>query len=218
MGTDMDKESREFLLEEYKASWEMVRYLSQQRDKWMKYYFTIVAAGFLYIGGALKLSYDKALERDCRLYEGTFSYVFQKIIQNNPAISVSIIFLLILLLIIGVLTFLATIYWRKQSTEYYNALNKFRKFFKTMKSGIQDYIVLPTFEKKAFAEEGVDFYTSILIGILNGVIFLILVFISYFLASSIWAMLILMIISFIIAGMGVHFHFSTYRRILTKHE
>ncbi len=54
MGTVMDEESRKFLLEEYKAAWEMVKYLSQQRDKWMKYYFTIVAAVFSYIGYALR--------------------------------------------------------------------------------------------------------------------------------------------------------------------
>ena len=47
----------------------MVRYLSLQRDKWMKYYFTIVAAGFSYIGFTLKLSYDKALEKDPCLYK-----------------------------------------------------------------------------------------------------------------------------------------------------
>lgn len=29
IGDAMDEESREFLLEEYKAAWEMVRYLSQ---------------------------------------------------------------------------------------------------------------------------------------------------------------------------------------------
>jgi hypothetical protein len=69
MGTDMDEESKKFLLEEYKAAWEMVRYLSLQRDKWMKYYFTIVAAGFSYIGFTLKLSYDKALEKDPCLYK-----------------------------------------------------------------------------------------------------------------------------------------------------
>ena len=31
MGTDMDEESKKFLLEEYKAAWEMVRYLSLQQ-------------------------------------------------------------------------------------------------------------------------------------------------------------------------------------------
>ena len=35
----------------------------------MKYYFTIVAAGFSYIGFTLKLSYDKALEKDPCLYK-----------------------------------------------------------------------------------------------------------------------------------------------------
>jgi hypothetical protein len=33
IGDAMDEESRKFLFEEYKAAWEMVKYLSQQRDK-----------------------------------------------------------------------------------------------------------------------------------------------------------------------------------------
>ena len=144
MGTDMDGESKEFLLEEYKAAWEMVKYLSQQRDKWMKYYVTIVAAVFLYISGALKLSYDKVLERDCRLYGESFFNVFEKIIQNNPVISASIIFLLILLFIIGIAVFITTLYWRKQSTEYYNALNEIRRLFKERDYDIYYDITLRT--------------------------------------------------------------------------
>ncbi len=212
----MDEKSREFLLEEYKAAWEMVRYLSQQRDKWMKYYFTIVAAGFLYIGGALKLSYDKALEKNCRLYEETFFYVFEKIIQNNSVISVSIIFLLILLFIIGIAVFVTTLYWRKQSTEYYNALNEIRRFFKERDYNIYYYITLRTDGKKAFAKEGVDFYTSIMIGIINSIIsFFILVSIFFILSLTLWArLLILAAVAFVL--LGVYLHFRIYKKILTK--
>lgn len=206
----MDEESRKFLLEEYKAAWEMVRYLSQQRDKWMKYYFTIVAAVFSYIGYALKTFYEKIPKTDqnSSLYE-----IIQQTFKNNILISISIIFLLILLLIIGVLTFLATIYWRKQSTEYYNALNKFRNFFKTKKLDISDCIILRTDTKEAFAKEGVDFYTSIMIGIINSII-LILATLFCFLFLPIWAAL--MLIMFLMAGAGIYLHFHIYKKILTK--
>lgn len=206
----MDEESREFLLEEYKAAWEMVRYLSQQRDKWMKYYFTIVAAIFSYIGYALKTFYEKIPKTD---QNSSFYEILQQTFKNNILISISIIFLLILLLIIGVLTFLATIYWRKQSTEYYNALNTFRNFFKTKKLDVSDYIILRTDTKEAFAKEGVDFYTSIMIGIINSII-LILVSFFCFLSLPIWVVLILII--FLMTGAGIYLHFRVYKKILTK--
>lgn len=208
----MDEESREFLLEEYKAAWEMVKYLSQQRDKWMKYYFTIVAAIFSYIGFTLKTSYEKIPEinQNSSLYD-----ILQQTVKNNILASISIIFLLILLLIIGVLTFLATIYWRKQSTEYYNALNTFRNFFKTKNLDVSDYIILRTDKKEAFAKEGVDFYTSLMIGIVNIVILslLIIVIVSYFVSSLIWWLILIGII-FLIAGSI--FHIYKYRRILKE--
>lgn len=211
----MDEESKEFLLEEYKAAWEMVRYLSQQRDKWMKYYFTIVAAVFLYISGALKLSYDKVLERDCRLYGESFFNVFEKIIQNSPVISASIIFLLILLFIIGIAVFITTLYWRKQSTEYYNALNEIRRLFKERDYDIYYYITLRTATKKAFAKEGVDFYTSIIIGLINSIILiLILVTIFYPLSPSI--PIIFSVSILIIAATCFYLHLHFYKKILTK--
>lgn len=176
----------------------------------MKYYFTIVAAGFSYIGFALKTSYEKIpkIDPNSSLYD-----ILQQAFKNNILISISIIFLLILLLIIGVLTFLATIYWRKQSTEYYNALNKFRNLFKTKKLDVSDYIILRTDVKEAFAREGVDFYTSIMIGIINSIISIFILFFCFLSLPILAAILILLII---LACTGVYLHFSTYRRILTK--
>lgn len=178
MGTDMDEVSKEFLLEEYKAAWEMVKYLSQQRDKWMKYYFTIIAAVFSYIGVTLKLSYDKSLEKNPCLYKKSLLDILQQIFQNDYIASIPIIFLLSLLVIIGITTFLTTLQWRKQSTEYYRTLNLIRSTFinhKSKKFHIDNYIFLPTDPKKALRWKGIDFLTTLLLTLINAVVFTILV-------------------------------------------
>ena len=136
--------------------------------------------------------------------------ILQQVFQNDYIASISIIFLLILLFIIGIAVFFTTIYWRKQSTEYYNALNKFRKFFKTKKFDIQDYIVLPTREKSAL-EKGVDFVTSLIIGIVNIVIVSLLIIVLYFVFFPTWWLIFIGTISLIACSIYLIYK---YRRIL----
>jgi len=142
----MDEKSRDFLLKEYETMFEMNKYMYEIHYRWVRFYWIMAAAVFVSIYS-----------------------VREKLINEIDTFKTVAVSLLVLLAVVGFCVFFLSLYARVRSVEFFNAVNRIRKFFKEGSQEWQDIFFLPTEDQRLFRIGGLDFMSTVILILLNSV-------------------------------------------------